>query len=93
MKAPELFGVHHDERGLAHCFVKKQPSTEPELRDMCRAIAGAELACIHYRGNDPEVLNRLTEMGESAQCDQIPDEKWWQFFADLIRSILGHPLR
>ena len=39
---------------------------------MLSAIACAELQCIHYRGNDPAIISRLSAMDEMAICDTPP---------------------
>jgi hypothetical protein len=39
---------------------------------MLRAVWAAELQCIRYRGQDPEVLRRLGELGEPHLCDVPP---------------------
>lgn len=58
--------------GKNHCFVKRQPGTKEELNRMLRAVWAAELQCIRYRGQDPEVLRRLGELGEPHLCDTTP---------------------
>jgi hypothetical protein len=52
-----------------HCFVKQQPQTEDEIYRAIRALASSEVQCLRYKGNDPEILRRLVEIGESDVCD------------------------
>jgi hypothetical protein len=67
-EAPGLF--EYDRKN--HCFVKRQPSTKTELNRMLRAAWAAELQCIRYRGQDPDVLRRFGELGEPHLCDVPP---------------------
>jgi hypothetical protein len=69
-EAPDLFGMTSDP--YYHCYVKRQPRSKTELDQMLSAIACAELQCIHYRGNDPAIISRLSAMGEMEICDTEP---------------------
>ena len=88
VEAPGLFTYAVDADGKPdHCFVSRQPENASELDDMVSAIASAELQCIRYRGNDPVLLDRLVQLGESAICDAIsdgqtgsPPKPWWRFW-------------
>jgi hypothetical protein len=64
--APELFAW--DSRD--HCFVARQPSTPHETNQMLRAVRGAELNCIRYRGVDSDILSRFAELGVPELCDK-----------------------
>jgi ferredoxin len=66
--APDLFVYDESD----HCYVKRQPRTEEEFDRAFRAIWGAELQCIRYRGDDPAVLRRFAELGEPHLCDVPP---------------------
>ena len=90
-EAPDLFTYAQEPDGYAHCYVSKQPSNSNELEDMLRVIQCAELQCIHYRGNDPAILKRISDVGESAVCDALNDtpfvvqrpvvqRPWWRFW-------------
>ena len=68
-EAPELFVLTDCED---HCYVKREPQNDNELDQMLSAIACAELQCIHYRGNDPAIISRLSAMGEMDVCDTSP---------------------
>jgi hypothetical protein len=68
IEAPGLFT--YDEKN--HCFVRRQPSTQGEFDQMFSAAWNAEVQCIRYRGNDPEVLRRFAELGEAGLCDTPP---------------------
>ncbi len=63
--APDLFAWDSRE----HCFVRRQPSTPVETDQMLRAVRGAELDCIRYRGRDPDILERFAELGVPQLCD------------------------
>lgn len=67
-EAPNLFA--YDEAN--HCFVKRQPSTSREYDQAFRATWAAELHCIRYRGDDPQMLRRFAELGEPHLCDVSP---------------------
>src|SRR4051794_8313310 len=67
-EAPGLFAYD----GKNHCFVKHQPETKGDLNHMMRAAWAAELQCIRYRGQDPEILRRFGELGEPRLCDVSP---------------------
>ncbi|MDA7873761.1 ferredoxin [Rhodopirellula sp.] len=69
-EAPELFGMA--DKPYYHCYVKRQPKSEPEQDQMLSAIACAELQCIHYRGIDPAIISRLSAMDQMEICDTTP---------------------
>lgn len=66
--APELFAFD----GKSHCYVKRQPSSKEEFDKALLAASGAELACIRYKGSDPEILRRFAELGRPELCDDRP---------------------
>ena len=65
-QAPTLMGFDAVEE---NCFVKQQPQTEDEKAQAIRAVWSAELQCLRYKGNDPEILRRLAEIGVADVCD------------------------
>jgi hypothetical protein len=65
-KAPEH--LFYNEEAM-HCYVCRQPDTELEQERMVQAIHAADLGCIRYAGNEPYVLNRLTEIRQPDQSD------------------------
>tara|TARA_R100000789_G_C2965165_1_gene139110 strand:- start:69 stop:743 length:675 start_codon:yes stop_codon:yes gene_type:complete len=69
-EAPDLFGMTTDPH--YHCYVKRQPQSKSEYDQMLSAIACAELQCIHYRGNDPALISRLSAMDVMEICDTAP---------------------
>src|SRR5436190_13493730 len=69
-EAPALFGMTPAPN--YHCYVKRQPQSGAEREQMLSAILCAELQCIHYRGNDPAIVTRLSAMGEIGACDTTP---------------------
>ena len=80
--APDLMGFYEDPSGAnarSHCFFKMQPQTEVELDRAIRAIQVSCVQNLQYRGSDPAILKRLSEMGFGSLCDaleqdQTPDE-------------------
>jgi hypothetical protein len=88
VEAPELFTYAIGADGQPdHCFVSRQPADESELKDMLSVIRCAEFRCVRYRGDDPTLLQRLIDRGESDVCDAIsdtttpkPSSPWWRFW-------------
>jgi hypothetical protein len=64
-EAPEHFVYDNSN----HCFVKRQPTNRDEVTKVLRAAWFSEVGCIRYRGNDPDIIRRLAESGESQLCD------------------------
>jgi hypothetical protein len=54
------------------CIVHHQPSTPSAIDNTLWAIHDSESECIRYRGTDPDILQRLVEMGVGAQADIAP---------------------
>jgi hypothetical protein len=78
VKAPGLFTYAVGDDGEPdHCYVSKQPSDATEMKEMISAIRCAELRCIHYRGDDPTILKRLIDSGETDICDAVQNRKPW----------------
>lgn len=69
-EAPDHFT--YDEDG--QCYVRKQPCTQQETDRMLRAMWGAELDCIRYRGRESDVFQRLGAIGKPYLCDFPPAE-------------------
>lgn len=87
--APDIFT--YDETN--HCYVNRQPCTKDEVDRALRAAWSAELQCIRYRGNDPEVLRRFAESGISNLCDTPPPTEIRPVSRDLVTfdtDSLGH---
>lgn len=87
IEARGLFTYATDNEGPTHCYVSKQPTDDSELEAMLSAIRCAEFRCIHYRGDDPSLLQRLVDTGDSDTCDAIlerpscsPVRPWWRFW-------------
>ncbi len=66
VQAPTLMGFDDVEK---HCFVKQQPKTDDETYRAIRAVWSSEVQCLRYKGNDPEIMQRLVEIGEADACD------------------------
>jgi hypothetical protein len=79
-EAPDLLGWElkkgrEEMQDSFHCYFKKQPESDEELEQAFRATMVAEFRCFRYDGSDPKILTRLTEMGESAQCDALSGDE------------------
>ena len=66
VEAPTLMGF--DDRD-EHCFIRQQPQTDEEIYRAIRAVSSSEVQCLRYRGQDPDILRRLVEIGERDACD------------------------
>jgi hypothetical protein len=65
IQAPSL--MSHDHMG--HCFFSRQPTSQEETEE---AILGLWVSCcgaVRYRGQNPETIFRLGELGLAHQCD------------------------
>jgi hypothetical protein len=62
---------HFKTDSTGHCYVCKQPSNPDEVNGMIRAVWVSEVSCIRYAGNSPEILKKLSKLGEGAQCDAL----------------------
>ena len=65
--APNLMGF---DESNSHCFVAKQPTNQSELYQAIKITWAAELQCIRYGGQNPQILRRLAEAGVADSCDQ-----------------------
>lgn len=68
VEAPGLFAMTPDD----HCYVCRQPETQEDVERMFSAIRCAEFQCIRYRGNDADVISRLSALGEVELSDRPP---------------------
>src|SRR5262245_61577707 len=78
-EAPDLFGWDGN-----HCFIKKQPRTDPELYRMINAIMVSDLDCVRYRGLDEAFLKRLAENGMLQQADFPPTYEVREIYRDHV---------
>lgn len=69
-EAPDL--IEHSKKEYGHCYFKKQPETEDEIERAINAIAVSCVAGLRYGGTDENILRRIYEIGEGAQCDHKP---------------------
>jgi hypothetical protein len=65
--APTLMGFDETD---SHCFVAKQPTNENEVYQVIKATWAAEVQCIRYGGQNPQILRRLAEAELADCCDQ-----------------------
>jgi hypothetical protein len=87
VETPGLFAYD----GKNHCYVKRQPGTKAELNRMLRTVWAAELQCIRYRGEDPEVLRRFGELGEPHLCDVPPPASVQPLFRNHVTFEAASP--
>lgn len=73
VEAPELFGGFEEDGsvtpGVEQCWVKRQPSSAPELDAMIDAMEAQEFECIRYGGIDQLLIDRLHRDGLEACVD------------------------
>lgn len=62
--------MSHDFSG--HCFFKRQPVNAAETDSAIRAVWTSCCQALRYGGDDPAILKRFAEIGESSQCDFPP---------------------
>jgi hypothetical protein len=65
--APDL--IAHEEPNY-HCYFKKQPATSTELDRAIKAVIVGCCGAVRYAGNDPAILDRLSEWNPDA-CDNF----------------------
>lgn len=65
--APDLMGFDETD---GHCFIARQPTNEDELYRTIKMTWAAELECIRYRGENPQILRRLAEAGLVSSYDR-----------------------
>jgi hypothetical protein len=65
--APELFAWDDN-----HCFVARQPVTAREFENMLEAMRVAEVECVRYRGQAPDIVRSVVEYGQGHLLDVAP---------------------
>jgi hypothetical protein len=71
--APDLMGFVDDPTGQsAHCFFKRQPTTEAETGRAVEAIRVSCCGALRYGGADPAIISALVKDGHRDACDQGP---------------------
>jgi hypothetical protein len=55
-----------------HCFVARQPTTPGDLENMLEAMREADLECIRYRGQAPDIVRSVVEYGQGYLLDLPP---------------------
>src|SRR5579862_2977388 len=56
--APDLIAPTDAADG--HCYWRKQPETNAELKQAIKVLATQELGCHRYAGSDPAILSRIS---------------------------------
>ncbi len=73
-EAPGLISWHDfgpNEQGYvsSHCYVVRQPSTPDEIAWMLNAMNAADVDCLRYAGEDPDIIQRISDIGLAESCD------------------------
>jgi hypothetical protein len=63
--APDVFAAGRDT-----CYVRRQPRTVTELRQVLRVFRSQELDCVRYAGRDPRVIRILRRAGQGDKVDE-----------------------
>ncbi len=70
-EAPELMVPPLESDGVdAHCYFRRQPETDEEVQQAIYAMFVSEAWSIRYGGDDPAILQHLSDHGLSSLCDQ-----------------------
>ena len=54
---------HYAEGRESHCYFKKQPETPQEIDQAVDAINGSCCGAVRYAGSDPEIIQKLKDVG------------------------------
>jgi hypothetical protein len=65
--APALIGA--TEEAIWHCYWKKQPNTDEEIKQAIDILHAQDLGCHRYAGSDPKILKQLPR----ECCDAFSD--------------------
>src|SRR5687768_13997743 len=69
-EAPELLNDATVE--FRECYFRRQPQNAAEVEQACRAVQVSCVAALRYRGDNPQILARLRDLGAAGQCDRLP---------------------
>ena len=72
-ESPNLVGSVDDPISGHHCFFKKQPQNDGEVRDAIRAMQVSCCSALRYRGNDKAIIHLISVAGELNQVDSSAD--------------------
>lgn len=62
--ALDLIAWDTDTEGCeSHCYFKKQPETPQEIDQAVDAINGSCCGAVRYAGSDPEIIQKLKDVG------------------------------
>ena len=67
-QAPTLMGFDELDE---HCYFARQPQTQEQVDAAIAALASACCGALRYRGRDPAILTRLSDLGQAAQIDVV----------------------
>jgi hypothetical protein len=67
-EAPQLIGFVDDSREY-HCYFKKQPENPEEIELAIQAIEVSCCGAVRYGGENPIIIQRLTQLGCKDDCD------------------------
>lgn len=60
IEAPNLIGEYEGKSPAYHCYFKKQPENDEELREAIDALHSACCSAVRYKGTDPDVIDQIT---------------------------------
>jgi hypothetical protein len=71
---PDMMRFNDDE---SHCYIYRQPESQPDIDRMVAAANTSEGHCIHYVGKNASILK---------QMPQLKDKRRLSFFGRLFRK-------
>lgn len=72
--APEHF-KYDEEEEYSSCYVCKQPETKEELAKVLEALEMQELDCIHYSGQDKNILKDMQARKITCNSDFLQSQR------------------
>ena len=72
--APTLMNSLNDP-GPTHCYFRRQPGTETELKQAIEAVCVSCCGAVRYGGADQRVIAEIRRGGSAYACDQLEPER------------------
>lgn len=68
-ESPDLIGEDTSDDIGYHCYFKRQPSNNTEIKDAIHAMEVSCCGALHYSGADEKVIKMIVAAGEDDQID------------------------
>jgi hypothetical protein len=93
-EAPGLMGFLRDPKpgsnGNSHCYFARQPTNSDETYRAIRALWAGCCGALRYGGSDPEIIQRLVDLGLGAQVDGPTDPRARPVLRDHVTFASAH---